>query len=140
MGLGIYTEASESTQLSDGDRSSPLQVFCNGRFGESKEILLYVRSDSDILTYSDITIQPVLLTAGKDLISTETFYWKLKAGSSQPTAGEWASITAGSAISISTTLSSSGEYSPFWLKVKVPTNATTSSYTHVGLQINATET
>lgn len=139
MGLGIYTAADVNSAISLGDRSSPLQIALNGKNGDSKEIQLFVRSDSDILTYTSITVRPVLLTGDKNLISGTDFYWKLKVGSLQPTSSEWSVITAGNTIAIPD-LSDSGTFAAFWLKVVIPVNATTSSFTHISLRIEATET
>jgi len=139
MSLDIYTDTTVDSKISSGTRTNPLQIALNGRSGDVKEIQLYVRSDSDVLAYTNISVHPVLSTAGKNLITDTEFYWKLKAGSTQPTKAEWDAITVGNTIGI-TNLSDSGTYIPFWLKVKIPANANTASFTHVSLRIEATET
>ena len=140
MARGIYTSTTAESLLSSGSRSNPLAAIFNGRTGQSRDTLLYLRSDSDILAYTSIVIKPVLLTGGKDLIAGSAGYsWKLSKGATQPTVAEWNEIVASNSISMDD-LSDSTTYSAFWLRRVVPTNAETQSATHASLQIVATET
>ena len=139
MGLGIYTEKDSGTKISDsGARTSPLVIAIDGHRGGVKEMLLYLRAD-DAGTYIDITVQPVLASAGKDLIDDGAdFNWKLKVQLAKPTVAEWAAISNANEIDFSDISNAADTYFPFWLRVAVPHDSEVNSYKHATLRISYT--
>ena len=132
MSLGIYTASSSDAQLSSGTFLNALKISLDSKTADVSETLLYLRSDSG--AYTDISVSPVAVLTGKNIISSGGYNWKLRAGNTQPTPQEWISITAGNTIEFDDILDTN-TYLPFWLYVSVPQGGTVASYKHVVLRI-----
>ena len=144
MSLNIYNDTIPAAVLSvDGDFTDPFSVTMDGLVGGSTETRLYVRNDSTAYYYTGTTLTPEDTSGGSIVDGTDGFSWKLRAGNTQPTATEWADIEAGDPIQLNN-IGSSGSpdistYLPFWIRVEIPKNAATSTFTDVQLKINSTQ-
>jgi hypothetical protein len=144
MSLKIYSEALPTSYYTvSGDFGNPFITAIDGREGGTVERLLYVRNDSATYVYSGIFVQPVVLTGRNIVDGTDGFYWKVKAGATQPTDQEWTTISGGVAIDIgdlgSAGAADTSTYLPFWLKQAVPAGVNVQSFTGTILRITATE-
>lgn len=145
MGLGIYEEVDPSSVLSsDGGFTNPLTVALNGSSGEAREIKLYLRNNGSPAGrwYSGITLSPVV-NSGENPTNGPFYTWKLIAGDTIPTAGQWSVIDGGNTISLSNIGSVSNEdtstYLPFWLRIEIPKGASVTSFDNVKLRVLYTE-
>ena len=144
MSLGIYNDTIPAAELSqDGDFTDPFSVVMDGLVGGSFESRLYIRNDDTAYYYVDTTLTPTDSAGASIVDGTDGFSWKLRAGNTQPTTTEWNAITAGSSIELND-IGSSGApdistYLPFWIRVEIPKNASTSTYRDVQLKINSTQ-
>jgi hypothetical protein len=142
MALKIYTDVNENTELSiDGTFTNPLLVTFDGRTGGTVEQLLYLRQDTNAYIYTGITLsveqfgveEPNLLNGN------DGFYIKLHAGDSQPTIGEWATLSGGNSISLPDP-ASKNIYLPFWIYIKVPAGISIQQFRNVRFNVGATVT
>lgn len=132
MSLSIYTAANSESKLSSGSYENPLRATLDSKQADVFETLLYLRSDEG--SFVDISLMPVSTTTGKDIVNSGGYAWKLKAGSTQPTPQEWATINGGNEITFSNVLDTN-TYLPFWLRIEIPKGAMVDSYQHVSLRI-----
>lgn len=144
MALKIYESANPAASFStDSSFDNAITHSIDGLVGGTIEKKYYVRNSDSGKYYTSITLLP-FLSSGIDIIGgTNNFSWKIYAGSIQPTAQEWATISDGNTISLDD-LGSSGSpntssYLPFWLRIQVPKNVPIQSFETVKLRIVATE-
>lgn len=143
MGLGIYTTATPSAELSTDTFTNPFSIILDGRVGGSFEQRLYLRNDDATLSFSGVHIAPVDSHSTSIVDGTNGYGWKLNAGDTRPTVDQWNAITPGSSVTMSglgtISVSDTSTYLPFWVQVSIPRNAPVSTYQQVQLQITATK-
>lgn len=144
MPLDIYSVTDGVSKFSQNNTfTAPLLETLDGRTGGSIERLLYIRNNDPGLSFTGITIQPVMDNGTSIVDGTNGFYWKLSAGATQPTDDEWLQITSGDEITLDDlgngSASDTATYLPFWVRIAIPRNARIQTYTNVKLKIVATQ-
>ena len=139
---GLLSEASTGTTL-----TNPITTTHDGKEGDEKSILLYLRNDDSTKWYSNITITPVDLVDANpygDVAYDETGWGvKLNKGGTEPTEAEWDDIDWGEVISMDNIGSDgSGDsttYNPFWYYISCPPNTNAQNKTDIVLKVEYTE-
>ena len=139
---GALSEASTGTTL-----TNPITTTHDGKEGDEKSILLYLRNDDATKWYSNVTITPVdLIDANPygDVAYSETGWGvKLNKGGTEPTEAEWDDIDWGEAISMDNVgadgAGDSTTYAPFWYYISCPPNTDAQNKTDIVLKVEYTE-
>lgn len=117
---------------SNGDQTNPITTVHDGRIEQSRDVLLYVRNDDAAKKYTDVVIGFADSEYPNDIEGVQSG-WSIKVslGNLQPSDAEWATITAGTSISISDPNELSGiGREPFWYRIISPRGI------HVGLKLD----
>jgi hypothetical protein len=150
MTLGLYyrnTSGSYVAVSTAPDLSSPITTTHDGKNGDVKTVLLYIRNDNAALWYSNIRIRPIdTLEAYPygDVIFTETGWGiKLSSGGTAPTASEWDDILWGNELSMdnigTNSLGNTTTYYPFYYYIVSPPNIPAANKTDIQLDVRYTE-
>lgn len=139
MGLSIYADTNPNNKFSlNGVNTSPMRFSIDGRVGGVIEKLYYVRNDSNTKTYTNVGLLFVPTTVLDIVNGVNGYAIKLKAGSAQPTSGEWSSIDAGNTIAMPNVLDTV-TFHPFWLRVEIPKGAPVQTIVGTSAKISCTE-
>ena len=137
--LQIYPDASAEGEYSqDGFNTNPIRWAFDGRIGGVIERLYYLRNDDEDTTFTAITIIPNPNPANDIVDGDDGYSIKLRAGTTQPTAQEWATISPGNEIAMDD-LTDSLTFLPFWLRIEVPKGAPVDTITGTTLRVEGTE-
>ena len=143
MGLGIYTQPLETTEISTDD-SKVLSITIDGISGGSISKRLFVRND-DLNRFYDTIVVDVVQAADTSVIDgTGGKSWKLSEGNEEPPAEQWIRLTPAASISFSDAIGSSSRgdistYLPFWVRIEVPAFQRRQNITTVKLRLTAQE-
>jgi hypothetical protein len=139
---GILTLASSGTSL-----VSPITTVHDGKEGDDKTVLLYLRNTDNTKWYSNIRITPVDLEDANpygDVAYSETGWGvKLSKGGTEPTEAEWEDIDWGEYIDMdnvgSDSVGDSTTYFPFWYLISCPPNTDAQNKVDIVFQVAFTE-
>ena len=139
---GLLSEATNGTDL-----ANPITTTHDGKDGDEKAIILYLRNDDNTLWYSNIKITPLDLVDANpygDVGYDETGWGvKLNKGGSEPTEAEWDDIDWGYHIDLdnigSDGIGDSTTYYPFWYLISCPPNTNAENKTDIVLKVEFTE-
>lgn len=122
MALLIYPVAvSENPFSQDGDNTNPIRFSIDGRVGGVIERLYYLANENNT-SFTDISLQPIPNIAN-DIVSGDNGYSiKIRAGSTQPTAQEWDTISEGNEIAMDD-IPDNQTFLPFWIRIEIPKGA-----------------
>lgn len=146
MALDLYLDTNENSKMSsDGSGYPAFTVTFDGRIGGSIDTRVYIRNDDLALYYTNITLGPVD-TAGDNIVngSIAGFDWRLAEKDIPMTNEEWALVTPGNTLSLSSDLGEDGlgdisTYLPVWIRVSIPRGSSIQTIKDVVLRIQATE-
>jgi len=149
MGLKLYyKEDDEFIVITDsGDITNPLTTVHDGKTGDEKTVQVYLRNDETTKWFSNNIIRPIDLVDANpygDIIYTETGWGvKLRAGSQEPTSGEWEGIDWGDSANMPNIGSNAGAdtatYFSFWYLITCPPNTNAKIKTDIVLNLSYTE-
>lgn len=139
---GLYVEVSESP-----DFSSSIVTTHDGKNGDIKTTLLYIRNDDVLLWYSNIRITAVDTVDAYpygDVNFSETGWGiKFSKGGVEPTAAEWSDISWGNTLSLddigSDSSSDTTTYFPFYYYISSPPNIPAANKTDIQIDVKDTE-
>lgn len=141
MSLHLYSSPDETAKF---DSIGPFMLTFDGRIGGQIDRLVYVRNDDILRYYTNIQVVPVDSSGDNIVDGTATgFFWKLMVKDIAPTNTEWALVSPGNTISLSslgdTAAGDIVTYLPFWVRVAIPRSQRIQTITDVTLRITATE-
>jgi hypothetical protein len=149
MGLDIYREVSTGVysrykEYGATDDSLPYTTSHDGVLGEVTEDRLFVRSDTNLQWYSNVSVQAISLSSPSEVDGTSTGHGiKLSVGSTQPTEAEWEAIDFGNSVTIpnigAAGAGDNSTYQPFWVRTECPAGAAASNRETNVLRISYTE-
>jgi len=131
MGIQVadLDEGEWTAYSTDGDQTNPITTVHDGRIEQPRDVLLYVRNDDAAKEYVDIAVDFSDTEYPNDIEGIQSGWSiKVKLGSLQPSDAEWATITAGTSVTIPNISGIGSE--PFWYRVVSPRGI------HVGLKID----
>jgi len=145
MALAIYLLASNDSVLSqNGDLINPLAVTFDGRSGGYKQFRLYVRNNSALYYYDNITMT-VQDTSGNNIVdrSVDSFTWKLSEGDNQPTQADWDNTAAANTINFTDIGAPSSPdtstFLPFWVRIEIPAGLDVQTFDDVQFVLHGQE-
>lgn len=150
MALEVYFRDSDdalSLATVGTDLTNPITTTHDGKEGDEKATLLYLRNNDATKWYSNIVITPVdLIDADPygDIAYSETGWGvKLSEGGTEPTEAEWDDLDWGEATSMSDvgsdSIGDSTTYAPFWYFISCPPNTNAQNKTDIVFKVEFTE-
>ncbi len=145
MGLKIYREVSAGVYAAyrvygETSDSLPIVTTHDGVLGGVVETKLFLRNDSALEYFTDITIQAICLTSPDETDGVSTGHGtKLSAGDTQPTEAVWEDIDYGNILSLDDIgapgAGDTSTYLPFWYRVECPAGAPADNRENITLRV-----
>jgi hypothetical protein len=141
--LALYSNPGDTTSLST-DGTNPFTVTFDGLRGGSISKKLFVRNDSLLSYFTDISVAINDTGATSVTDGTGGYSWKLFEGDYHPSLEAWALLAPATTITLSyglgtTTKADTSTYLPFWLRIEIPADQRVQMIDQVYFTLAATE-
>jgi len=129
----------------NGLQTAPIQTTHNGTTGETTVQQLYLKSDSSLYWYEDITLQPIPESAvkvGASAYPEAYISFKILVQGTMPTDDQWKNTASGAITDfydIGSLHLGDTNLHTFWIQINIPAGTPPGTLTHVSIRLSRTE-